>query len=446
MTDFDMPDAPKVTLVPKYQPRLTKRALQDDLEKARVTEVQTKVKGAKPLKVLTLVDVEPEDTHWLWYPYVPANRLALLEGDPGAGKSWITCSLAASLSSGTSLPFQPEALPPKDVLMASAEDGLRDTMYPRIKQLGGDMRRIHFIDDKFMLDEKGMAQLAEAVQRFNAKVLIIDPIVSYIGKKVDMYRANEVRDIMRPLAELAERLQIAVIVVRHLRKEGGKSEGKALYKGIGSIDFTAAARTVLQVSEDRNGTKVMHHVKSNGAPKGPSLEYAFEIRKEPMKMVDPLSGVLVVQTNWTSASFLWIGEYKKIAERKVSTERRPQEKAIDFLKDALKEGPQLVADLLVRAEKKGITKRTLQRAKGRLGISFRDGPEGPWYWRLATPQELKDLRVDESILDDVPYVIPEGQAAITPPTSIGRGKINRDELAPHLKELLDKYEGEGSAS
>ena len=308
-----------------------------------------------------LADIETEDVKWLWYPYIPAGKLSLLEGDPGQGKSWITCSLAADLSAGRALPGQKTPLPPQKVLMLSAEDGLGDTIRPRIEALAGNMENIFVSDDYFILDPQGVRDLEDLMRTTAATIVFMDPIVAYLGMKVDMHRANEVRGLMTALAEAAKRTGSAVVAVRHLRKGGtdGKA-GKAIYSGIGSIDFTAAVRSVMQVQETKDGTRIMYHAKHNLTPKGETMAYSF-----------------------ADGHFKWEGpveEAKLRGDAPVSTRPKVQAVAEDFLRKALAKGPLSAMDLHALAAEAGISAQALQRAKPGVAFSRRTG-EG-WVWEL----------------------------------------------------------------
>jgi hypothetical protein len=183
----------------------------------------------------------------------------------------------------------------------------------------------------------------------------MDPIVAYMGGKIDMHRANEVRELMAGLAQIAVATGTAIVAVRHLRKAQG---GKAIYSGIGSIDFTASARSVLQVTETEGGTKYMYHAKHNLTPKGPSLAYSI------------------------NETFKWEGVLSEEEEiKKVSKKTKAQAEGEAFLLATLKNGPCLAVDLREAAARAGISMNALQRAK--IGIAYsRKLPGGEWWWFL----------------------------------------------------------------
>ena len=328
----------------------------------------------KPLTYHRLADVEAEEVKWLWYPYIPAGKLSLLEGDPGQGKSWITCALAADLSCGRALPGQKEALPPQKVLMLSAEDGLGDTIRPRIEGLAGNMNNIYVSDDYFILDPQGVKDLEDLMRTTAATIVFMDPIVAYMGGKIDMHRANEVRGLMTALAEAAKRTGTAVVAVRHLRKGGTDGKvGKAIYSGIGSIDFTAAVRSVMQVQESKSGNKYMYHAKHNLTPKGDALGYTFK------------DG----HFEWTGP----VGQEVLEEESKVSTRPKQVALAEQFLFDVLKSGPVSAITLHEQAAEHGISAQAIQRAK--KGIAFSRRTSDGWVWYLEAREGL-DLPVSSA--------------------------------------------------
>lgn len=336
----------------------------------------------KALHYHKLIDVEREDVKWLWYPYIPAGKLSLLEGDPGQGKSWITCALAADLSAGRMLPGQTTALPPQKILMLSAEDGLGDTIRPRIEAMNGNMENIYVSDDYFILDPMGVRDMEDLMRTTAATLVFMDPIVAYMGGKVDMHRANEVRGLMTALAEAGKRTGSAIVAVRHLRKASG---GKAIYSGIGSIDFTAAVRSVMQVQETKGGTKFMYHAKHNLTPKGNSIAYALEGDK-----------------------FYWKGTFEELgletdgANPKVSTKPKALAVAERFLFDTLRDGPVSSLRVLELAGAAGIAKQTLDRAKKGLAFS-RKGTSG-WEWLLEARDGIVSGNVVQSPTHEPPTV------------------------------------------
>lgn len=290
----------------------------------------------------------------MWRPYIPRGMVTLLEGDPGLGKSWISLAIATSLSRGEGLPGMP-SIPPCTTLICNAEDSLEYSIVPRLEKLGADKSKIWFLQDMVELDEEGVEHLGNCMVEKDATILFIDPIVAYLGSKVDMHRANEVRPVMARLAQLAEKTHSAVIVVRHLRK-GGDGSGKRLYAGLGSIDFSASVRSVLQV-EAKGDDRIVHHIKCNIGQQGPSISYRV-----------------------TDNGFEWGGVYNEEAFSPTCRTPKARDRAVVWLKEILEKGPMPSATLMEIAAMKGLSMPTLNRAKVGVAESYQtaDG----WFWRL----------------------------------------------------------------
>ncbi len=310
------------------------------------------------VKLRCMADVKAEAVSWLWQPYIPKGKVTLVEGDPGIGKSWVTLAIATAVTLGKGLPGQ-EATEPANVVMASAEDGLGDTIKPRLDAMGADVSHIFAIDGALTLDENGFTLLESYLERERPALLIIDPLVAYLGAGVDIHRANETRAVMSQLARLAEKFDIAILAVRHLTK-GGMS--KAIYRGLGSIDFTAACRSVLLAGCDSANpqNRALVHIKSNLAPTGPAIGY--ELRDN---------------------CFYWTGESTLTAAQILAADNgagtSESDEAVDFLKDKLADGAVPAKDIYRAAQDTGSAKRTLERAKAKLQVKSRKTGD-TWFW------------------------------------------------------------------
>ena len=196
------------------------------------------------LQMIRMSEVQSQEIEWLWYPFIPYGKLTIIQGDPGDGKTTMVLNLAAKLSKGEALDENMTVTEPVNVIYQTAEDGLADTVKPRLELAGADCERIIVIDESdkslSMVDER----LEQAIVRTGARLLILDPIQAYLGGGMDMNRANEARDMTKKLGALAEKTKCAIILIGHMNKASGN---KAAYRGMGSIDFFAVARSVLLV-------------------------------------------------------------------------------------------------------------------------------------------------------------------------------------------------------
>ena len=196
------------------------------------------------LQMIKMSEIQSQEVAWLWYPFIPYGKLTIVQGDPGDGKTTLVLNIAAKLSKGEGIDSEMKLTESLAVIYQSAEDGLADTVKPRLEAAGANCENISVIDESVkslsMIDER----LEEAVIRTKAKLLILDPIQAYLGGGMDMTRANEARDMTKKLAALAEKYQCAIVLVGHMNKAAGN---KAAYRGMGSIDFFAVARSVLLV-------------------------------------------------------------------------------------------------------------------------------------------------------------------------------------------------------
>ena len=312
------------------------------------------------LKLISMDEVPLEEVEWLWYPYIPYGKVTIMHGDPGEGKTTLILQLAALASRGKPLPCDDRPQKPVKIIYQSAEDGLGDTIKPRLLAGGADCTQIKVIDESeaclTLLDER----LERAISETGARVVILDPVQAYVGSNTDINRANEVRTMLAHLGRIAEKYRCAIILVGHLNKAQGT---KSQYRGLGSIDFQAAARSVLLVArvKDRPEIRVMAHVKSSLAPEGEPV--AFELSEE--------------------NGFRWIGHFDISIDdllHGISREKK-SEMAEALLLDCLAEGKYPQQVLLKKAQNMGISKRVLDEAKKALNVrSVKEGNQ--WYWKL----------------------------------------------------------------
>ena len=356
------------------------------MENKRTETNKTVQKRLEPeLKLINMDTVEMEQIEWLLYPFIPYGKVTIIQGDPGEGKTTMVLQIIAKLTRGeTILPSdstkdkrtnggtvdtenaennallqQLEA--PVNVIYQTAEDGLGDTIKPRLLAAGADCTKVMVIDDSEQPLTMADVRLEEAIIQTKARMVVLDPIQGFLGAEVDMHRANEIRPLMKRIAVLAEKYHCAIILIGHMNKN---SNGKSSYRGLDSIDFQAAARSVLIVGriKDEPEVRVVCHTKSSLALEGKAI--AFRLDK--------------------NNGFEWIGEYDISADELLNGEGKGQKtrKAKEFLLEILADGGMAQKKIEEEAEKLGIKKKTLRNAKMELGIdSVKRGNQ--WYWMLS---------------------------------------------------------------
>lgn len=347
--------------------------------------------------VVTLSDVEPETVRWLWPDRIPLGKLTMLDGDPGLLKSTITLDLAARLSRGAAMPdgSSPEVDGPAGTVLLTAEDGLADTVRPRLDAAGGDPARVAVVKHVPTVDGEprlptveDTPELERALDTVEARLLVVDPLMAFLPADVNSHRDQDVRRALAPLAELADEAGVAVVAIRHLNKSGGSNPK---YRGGGSIGLIGAARSGLLVAEDPDAPdtrRILAATKANLSEPAPSLTY---------RPVQADNGAVRVE---------WEGESEHAAHALLDApsgeERTAREEAADVLREELRNGPVEVDDLKGTAEELGMSWRTFRRAKNQLGIEHtRDGFGGPWQWKLPNPGQDGWPTSDDGHVDDI---------------------------------------------
>ena len=311
------------------------------------------------LNIIKMSEIQSEEIEWLWYPFIPYGKLTIIQGDPGDGKTTLSLNIAAKLSKGESLDEEMKISEPINIIYQTAEDGLADTVKPRLELADADCERILVIDESSEALSMADERLEEAIKLTNAKLLILDPIQAYLGAGTDIIRANEARDMTKKLGALAEKYKCAVLLIGHMNKASGT---KASYRGIGSIDFFAVARSVLLVGriEGEESLRAVVQIKNNLAAFGNSK--AFELSEE---------------------GFRWIGDYD-ISADEVLGGIAPKANKLDQAKRLLlelAEGTKRMQskNIFEIAKEEEISKRTLENAKRELNISAKK-INNTWYW------------------------------------------------------------------
>lgn len=323
------------------------------------------------LELIHMEDVVSKEVEWLWYPYIPYGKITIIEGDPREGKTTLVLKLAAALSMGLPLPCDDDKeYEPIHIIYQTAEDGIEDTIKPRLEKAGADCSMIRVIDETdkelSMTDDR----LEQAIIETKARLIILDPIQAYIGATVDMHRANEIRPVLKHLGIIAEKHNCAIILIGHMNKASGS---KSTYRGLGSIDIQATARSVLLVARlrDKPNIRIMAHDKSSLAPTGDAI--GFEMTED--------NGMVC------------IGPYDITIDELLSGNEGRGKKKLDIAENFIKEyfGSNKVIpsnEIMMEAAKRSIKRNTLLSAKKKLGITSdkEKAEDGTIYWTWVMPE------------------------------------------------------------
>jgi hypothetical protein len=371
---------------------------------ATITPTYSPIDGA-PV-IVRLSDVKSEPVAWLWPGRIPLGKLTLIAGDPGLGKSFLTLDMAARVSSGSALPDAPGVTTtPGGVVLLNAEDGVADTVCPRLKAAGADLTRIVALDAIRSVGDNGresdrafdlsrdLPALEAAIRCVEGcQLVVIDPVTAYLGG-VDSHKNSDIRGLLAPLAVIATKYNVAVVLVSHLNKSNG---GPAIYRTMGSLAFAAAARAAWAVSKDKDDPhrRLLLPIKNNIAPDMGGLAYRIEPRGD-----DKCPAVI-----WESEPVNVSADDALAADRDEGGGRTERDDAAEWLANLLANGPRPALEVERNATDAGYSIATVRRAKAAIGVvSRKPAFGGPWEWTLPT----RDAQSPKMLIKDAHTPSPE---------------------------------------
>jgi hypothetical protein len=350
---------------------------------------QASVNGHQPgLPAYKLAsEIPPERVSWIWYGFLAEGKISIMDGNPKLGKSLLTTDLAARISRGEAFPLSPP-ITRRGVILLSGEDGIADTIVPRLIVSGADLSQVAIVTgvplatggEEFLSLNQHLSQVESLVEKVGAALVIIDPISAYLGPGVNAYRDQDVRSILIPLKDMVERHHCSVLIVRHLNRSAGTD---IVSRGSMSIGFTGTARLGMLIAKDPEDEdwRVLAQSITNISAEQPSLRF----RIEPVPDTDVARVVWDTMASRYSAMDLLEGATTE-------EEKGARSEAEAWLEDFLSFGPQPAKDVQRAAKNDGHSERTLDRAKAKLGVrSVKDAfSGGGWKWHLPRHVPEKD--------------------------------------------------------
>lgn len=327
-----------------------------------------------PPSLVPLSSVQARSVDWLWRPYLPLGKLTILAGEGGLGKTTVALDIAARVSRGAPMPDGSQS-DPAHVVIFTAEDGIGDTIRPRCEVAGADLDRVLVLkDESALVTFRDVDLFDELLGDSGARLVIIDPLSVFIACDY-VTKPHLVRQALTPMAALAERRGLSVLIVAHVTKAGA---GRAMQRVEGAASIGNASRSVLMLGQDPkdDARLVLAHAKSNLAALGPSWSLA---------RVAAADGTVRVQ--WNGPSDVRADELAYVPPPGEATKLRQAE---EMLAELLADGPVLTRDVEAEAKRRDVGWRTVQTARGKLGIiaarSGRDRTD-PYEWRMPDDGE-----------------------------------------------------------
>ena len=351
------------------------------------------------LELVKASDITLKSVEWLWYPYIPFGKVTLLQGDPGDGKSQLMLALSVLASKGKAFPFadEQETHEPMTVIYQTTEDDADDTVVPRFIVSDGDRDRLLFIRE----NEKSLTfddnRIRWAIEKSGARLLILDPLSSYIGDGCSLNAANEMRSKFNHLIAVAKDTGCAIVIIAHMNK---MKDTSPLYRTSGSIDIAGVTRSILAITRTPNKEKpnerVMVQVKSNLAPTGSAI--LFEVGEKGIRFIDEIE--MTAEQAFASVA------------PKIGRPSAECEAATAFILDLMKAGKLPATACEKFLQDNGFKKSTVKKAKKNAGVvSVKEGMI--WYWTLPSADQNDQSKTDNGDLDfEAEYAEGQGRKAL----------------------------------
>lgn len=311
--------------------------------------------------------VSAQPVEWLWYPYIPFGKITIIEGDPGEGKSTFILNVLSLITKGAKIPNLGVSFQECTVIYQNNEDGVADTIVPRLIACGADLSKVAYIDETkklFTIADQGIEKVLEET---GARVVVIDPIQAYFGER-DMNRAADVRSVLGSLSRIAEKYNCAMILIGHLSKVAAN---KGLYRGLGSIDIAATARSVLLISKAIDELRVMSVVKNNIAPFGKSI--LFSIRNN--------SSLHWIKYSSITSKEIMDNDFSELRHFPVKSNN-----AQEIIRSCIESGVCQATEIVNACLAQGISRRTISSTKHEMRIVSEKSASG-WIWKLGENNE-----------------------------------------------------------
>lgn len=369
------------------------------------------------LKIRTFDEVIAEDVRWLWKPYIAFGKITIIQGDPGNGKTTFALAVAALVSRRWQMPTGEASPFIGNVIYQSGEDNPQDTIKPRLIACGADCSKIAFVDANENLSPE---ILEEAIMETNTKFVVLDPLQAFLTKKQDITSTKNMRPILRNLGNVAARTGAAIVAIGHMNK---REVSKSIYRGLGSIDITAAARSVLLIGKrgDDPTTRFMTQIKNNLSSFGKAVSFTIN----------------------DSGKVEFLGECDISEEDLLTVSSGKQTKfliAKELISSMLADGDKKSNEIYDACLNVGVSSSTMQTVKRKLGIKSIHKTDD-WYWTLTT--NAKDSADNEffdthpgSDTDETPVVFLDDLAAVGyMPHAIPEAPLEKHSISSPIGEL-----------